>query len=219
MATLARPASAPVSDQNSRRASAELRLLEGVLRGDADAERAFVERFIPLIRSCVCRLARGRVSDPDLEDMIGEVWLCLFENDRHRLRRFDASRDVRVSTWLAALARNRSIDYLRALQPVALEPGVAEELADQAPTPCEELERREHAELARRAIARLSEEERELLRALCVDEQETAAVARKLGIALPTVYSRRCKIAAKLARQIRAATCLGRPPAACGVAA
>jgi RNA polymerase sigma-70 factor (ECF subfamily) len=219
MAAVACPAPLPDTEDNPRRASAELRLLEGVLRGDADAERAFVERFIPLIRSCVCRLARGRVSDPDLEDMIAEVWLCLFENDRHRLRRFDSSRDVRVSTWLAALARNRSIDYLRALQPVALEPGVDEELVDQAPTPSEALEQREHAELARRAMASLSDEERELLRALCVDEQETTAVARRLGIALPTVYSRRCKIAAKLARWIRSATRLGRPPAAGEVAA
>jgi len=172
-----------------------------VLRGDVEAERAFIARFEPVVAGCVRRLARGsRVSEHDIEDMVSDVWLSLWENDKHRLRRFDARRDVRVSTWIGALARNRSIDYLRGLQ----RPGNAEEVeqVDPAPLPPDELEWRERVALASRAMDELSEEERVFLRTLCVDELESEEIAEQLGIALATVYSRRFKIAAKLARAV-----------------
>lgn len=184
--------------------ASELRLLEAVLRGDRRAERAFVERFVPIIEACVHRFARSRcISAQDLEDMIGEVWLSLWENDKHRLRRYNPSRAVRVSTWIGLLARHRSVDYVRQLRrPVAS--CVDADVADDAPLPPDALEQRERAELARCALARLGEEEREFLCSLCVDEQDTAAMAEELGIALATVYSRRYKLAAKLAREVRA---------------
>jgi len=85
----------------------ELCLLQRVLRGDRRAERAFIERFVPVVEGCVRRLARsGRASAEDLEDMIGDVWVLLWENDKHRLRCFNPSREVRVSTWIGVLARN-----------------------------------------------------------------------------------------------------------------
>ncbi len=193
----------PVEEQELQMKESELRLLQGVLRGDRQSERDFVERFVPVIEACVRRLGRSRrVNAQDLEDMVGEVWLSLWENDKHRLRRFDEGREVRVSTWIGALARNRSIDYLRGLHPPAAAPP-EQEAVDDAPLPPDTLEQRERAELAARAMARLSDEEREFLCSLCVDEQETAEIAEELGIALATVYSRRFKIAAKLAREVQ----------------
>jgi RNA polymerase sigma factor (sigma-70 family) len=189
-------------EHDEPQARSELRLLAGVLRGDRKAERAFVERFVPVIEGCVRRFGRNkRVSVQDLEDMIGEVWLSLWENDKHRLRRFNPAREVRVSTWIGVLARNCTIDYVRHLHPPGMVPD--EEVVDDAPLPLDALEQRERTVLARRALSRLSEEEREFVRSLCVDEQETEAIAEELGVALATVYSRRFKIAAKLAREVQ----------------
>ena len=190
------------TEHDEPRRRSELRLLAGVLRGDPEAERAFVERFVPVVEGCVRRFGRSkRVSAQDLEDMIGEVWLSLWENDKHRLRRFNPAREVCVSTWIGVLARNCSIDYVRQLRtPGAM---VDEETVDGAPLPPDAIEQRERAAMARRALARLSEEELEFVRSLCIDEQETEAIAEELGIALATVYTRRFKIATKLAREVR----------------
>ena len=74
---------------------------------------------------------------------------------------------------------------------------------DDSPLPPEALEQHERAELARCALDRLDEDDREFIRSLCIDERETQAIAEQYGIALATVYSRRFKIAAKLAREVQ----------------
>jgi RNA polymerase sigma factor (sigma-70 family) len=178
-------------------------LLQRVLRGDRRAEQAFVERFVPVVEGCVRRLGRsGRASAEDLEDMIGDVWVLLWENDKHRLRCFNPSREVRVSTWIGVLARNCCIDYLRGLRRRA-SPDTCADPVDGSPLPPEALEQHERVELARCALDRLDEEDREFIHSLCIDEQETQAIAERYGIALATVYSRRFKIAAKLAREVQ----------------
>jgi RNA polymerase sigma-70 factor, ECF subfamily len=192
-------------EHESERRAMELLLLDGVLRGDAESEAAFVERFVPLIRHCLRALSHGCLSEPDLDDLVGEVWLRLWENDKHRLRCFDPSRGVRVSTWIATLARRCSIDQLRSLRRAPLA-GVDEEPPDQRPLAQEALEQRERDQLVRQALAGLTPDEREFLQALCVEELGALTLAARLGVALPTIYSRRFKITAKLARNVRRLT-------------
>jgi len=183
----------------------ELRLLLAVLRGEREAEEAFVERYTSIVEFCVRALSRNRgVSEEDIEDIVSEVWLSLWEKEKHRLRRFDPARAVRVSTWVGTLARNKTIDWLRAQHPPALSLSSegSWEPSDSAPPVEEELERRQCLELARLAIEQLSQQDRGFLEVLCSEEHETEDLARRLGIAVTTVYTRRFKIAQKLSRLV-----------------
>jgi RNA polymerase sigma-70 factor (ECF subfamily) len=183
----------------------ELKLLLAVLRGERQAEEAFVERYTAIVEYCVRALSRNRgVSEEDIEDIVSEVWLSLWEKEKHRLRRFDPTRRVRVSTWVGTLARHKTIDWLRARQPAALSLSTEEswEPSDTAPPPEELLERRQAVELARLAVEQLSQQDRGFLEVLCSEEQGSEELARQLGIAVTTVYTRRFKIAQKLTRLV-----------------
>lgn len=181
----------------------ELQLLLAVLRGERRAEEAFVERYTAIVEYCVRALSRNRgLAEEDIEDIVSEVWLSLWEKEKHRLRRFDPARKVRVSTWVGTLARHKTIDWLRARQPAALSLSTEEswEPTDTAPPPEELLERRQAVELARLAIEQLSQQDRGFLEVLCSEELGSEELARQLGIAVTTVYTRRFKIAQKLSR-------------------
>jgi len=191
--------------RNTRPRVEELELLGAVLDADPEAEAAFVVRYSALIEHCVRRVARSRaswVTRDDLQDIISEVWVSLWERDKLRLRRFDPSRRVKVSTWIGMLARNCAIDWLRAHQDRALAAQVLPDLAGRDPLPTEQVEHRERWELASRALKRLSDEERRFMRAWYVDGRDSRDLARQLGITVATVYTRRFKIVAKLAQVV-----------------
>ena len=78
---------------------------------DEAAWNRFTEHYGALIRATIRRL----VDDPDdLSDVYAIVTQALFENDCARLRRFaDDPKRGRFSTWLVAVVRNLTIDWLR----------------------------------------------------------------------------------------------------------
>jgi RNA polymerase sigma-70 factor, ECF subfamily len=187
----------------------ELRLLSAVLQGDAGAGRSFFERYNFTVERSVRRILRrqGRaISEEDVKDIVSEIWVSLLEDDKRPLRKFDPARDVRVTTWIALLARNKTIDHLRTthLSLVSLEEdGSACETAAAAPLAVEMIEERERQELATRALKQLNAEDRHFLESWYVDACRPEDLALQLGISLGTVYSRRFKIQAKLTRSIR----------------
>jgi len=193
----------------NERDEAERKLLIDMLDGDPEAEREFVERFVPLIERCIRRLARSHcswITEEDIRDIVGEVWVNLWDNDKHRLRRFDPSRPIKVSTWVGLLARNRTIDWLRSQTPrtVSLGEEVDVEHESSQPTPQEVVERREREQLAGQAINGLNRDDRRFMRAWYVEGRDGKDLATSLGVAVATVYSRRFKIVAKLARSVEA---------------
>jgi RNA polymerase sigma factor (sigma-70 family) len=190
----------------NERDEAERKLLLAVLDGDPEAEREFVERFVPLIERCVRRLARSHcswITEEDVRDVVGEVWVNLWDNDKHRLRRFDPSRPIKVSTWVGLLARNKTIDWLRsqALRTVSVDQVDVEHESGQL-TPQEVVEQREREQLAGQAINGLNRDDRRFMQAWYVEGRDGKELASRLGVAVATVYSRRFKIVAKLARSV-----------------
>jgi len=184
---------------------ADLKQLEAVLEGDAAAEQDFALRYTPLIVDHVRRYSASRsarVTEEDLQDIVGEVWVSLWENDKLRLRRFDPRRGLKVSTWLRLLARNKTVDWLRARssRPPTAGEQVPPELEASGPLPDNGPERRERAALVARAVARLTPAERRFLEVWYGQERSGEDLARELGISTTTVYTRRFKIVAKLAR-------------------
>ena len=85
-----------------------------LLRGDERdaAWDAFLDRYRPLIFSAI----RHYVSDQDdVMDVFAEVCEALRDADFARLRRRVAAGEARArfSTWLVAVVRNRTVDWLR----------------------------------------------------------------------------------------------------------
>jgi RNA polymerase sigma factor (sigma-70 family) len=82
---------------------------------DGDTQAAwdlFAERYRRLILATIRRL----VDDEDqVMDVFSRVCQALIENDFARLRRYDEQRDraASVSTWLVAVVRNQTVDWLR----------------------------------------------------------------------------------------------------------
>jgi RNA polymerase sigma-70 factor, ECF subfamily len=186
----------------------ELQLLSAVLDGDSHASRSFFHRYNCTIEMCVRKVLRSgnrRAHDEDVRDLVGEVWLSLLEDDKRPLRRFDPDREIRVSTWIGLLARNKAIDRLRGRQErtVSLEDSVDEEPPAEAPLPSEQLEASEERAIASRALDELGGDDRAFLEAWYTDGREPETLARTFDISVGTVYSRRFKIQAKLARSIR----------------
>jgi RNA polymerase sigma-70 factor, ECF subfamily len=186
----------------------ELQLLLAVLDGDSDASRSFFNRYNCTIEMCVRKVLRGSnrpAHDEDVRDLVGEVWLSLLEDDKRPLRRFDPDREIRVSTWIGLLARNKAIDRLRGRQErtVSFEDTGDDEPPAPAPLPCEQLEAREERAIASRALDELGRDDRAFLEAWYTDGREPETLAKTFGISVGTVYSRRFKIQAKLARSIR----------------
>jgi RNA polymerase sigma-70 factor (ECF subfamily) len=201
-----RAASAGQLDQWDRQQEANL--LSAVLDGDTGAGCHFVHRYRKVIEARVRRVFsryRSDMTEEDIQDMISEVWLSLFEDDMRCLRRFDPSRKIKVATWISLLARNKTIDRLRTSnrRTMGLD-DVAEgfEPPSPSPLPSEELDRQERRKLACQALGQLSQNEQRFIRAWYVDEVRPKKLARRFGIAIGTVYSRRFKIQSKLARAI-----------------
>ena len=78
---------------------------------DESAWTHFAEQYSRLIRATIGRLVDD--SD-DVDDVFAVVSQALLENDLARLRRFaDDPKRGRFSTWLVAVVRNLTIDWLR----------------------------------------------------------------------------------------------------------
>jgi RNA polymerase sigma factor (sigma-70 family) len=186
----------------------ELNLLSGVLGGNAAASDSFFRRYnwtIEMSVRAVLQRSRRQISEDDVSDMVGEIWVSLLEDDKRPLRRYDPARDIRVSTWIGLLARNKTIDRLRTTHDVTVsieEATEAQEAPSLKPLPPEEIEEWETRRLAARALSQLSEEDGAFMEAWYLEGQTPEVLARRLGISVGATYSRRFKIQQKLTRSV-----------------
>ncbi len=92
----------------------EADLVRACADGDPAAWERFVDRYGDLIASLSRRmLARrtGRASDPDVDEVVGGVFLALVKGERRLLRRYRP--EFRVSTYLGVICRTEVGRYLR----------------------------------------------------------------------------------------------------------
>jgi RNA polymerase sigma-70 factor, ECF subfamily len=180
-------------------------LVAAVIRGQPLAWPAFYARFERLMRACVRRTLRWygvRSSDSDLEDLLSAVCLNVVKDDYRKLRMFDPGRGYRLSSWVGLIATNTAIDALRRREPEHSsmdDPmGQAHEVPAGTPTPFDDLHKREEAGLVDEAVRQLSEGDRLFLEYYFEHELEPSVIARRMGITVATVYSRKNKVREKL---------------------
>lgn len=182
----------------------EVGILCRVLEGDRAAAASFVRRYRATIEATVRRVyerAGWTPSREDVEDAVNETWLSLFDRQGENLRRYRVERG-RLSSWIALMARNRTLDRLKTAYVRRTWLGSMLEEPSPDPGPPEQLELRERCSMAERAFERLAGEDRRFLEAWYVQQREPAELAAELGVTVTTVYTRRLKLQQKMARQL-----------------
>jgi sigma54-dependent transcription regulator len=89
-------------------------LLQRVLAREERAWRAFVGRFDAALRGAV-RAATESVDfgEAQIDDVIGDVWVSLCDDDMRRLRAYEPSRSLPLVALLAAEATRVAMRHLR----------------------------------------------------------------------------------------------------------
>ncbi|MBK9346682.1 MAG: sigma-70 family RNA polymerase sigma factor [Burkholderiales bacterium] len=153
-------------------------------RGDVAAFSELVARHQDRIYRFLVRLTR---SHDDALELAQETFIHAWT----ALERWQAQ--ARFSTWLFQIARNQAIDLLRRTQRVdfvEFDAGVADSLADSAPTPEEALYSTQRLRALERALQRLPTEHREILLLREIEDLSYDEMAAVLNISLGTVKSR-----------------------------
>lgn len=190
-------AAAPADAQaGTLEASSDETLVERVAHGDQLAMRTLFARHRVALYRWLLRL----VSDEILaEDLLSEVFLDVW--------RTAASFEGRssVSTWLLAIARYKALSARRRRTDAELDEDTAATLVDPADDPELVLQKKNRAELLRRALGRLSPEHGEVVDLVYYHGKSVKEVAQILGVPEATVKTRMFYARKKLAELVATA--------------
>jgi RNA polymerase sigma-70 factor, ECF subfamily len=186
----------------------ELELVRGLVDNDPDAWRALGLRYGRLIQSCIGRVT-ARFSSVVRPDDGAEIYsmLCvqLLANDRSKLRSFAPERGCKLGTWLGMLATHTAYDFLRSIRKIPRNAGIseAEELAGEAPDPADVTLERERMRHMDSVLSAFTPKDREFVTLYFGEGLEPDEVARRMGISVKTVYSKKHKIQRRLESLLR----------------
>ena len=171
----------------------ELLLISRARGGDREAFGELVEQY----RDNVYRLAYRMCGNTyDADEAAQEAFVAAWR----ALPNFRG--DAKFSTWLYRLTTNAAIDVMRReKRHQTVGDGEMIEVADDADSPQETVERTEQQEAVQEALSTLSEEYREVLLLRYMEELDYAEIAEVLQLPSGTVKSRinRAKVALKTA--------------------
>ena len=171
----------------------ELLLISRARGGDREAFGELVEQY----RDTVYRLAYRMCGNAyDADEAAQEAFVAAWR----ALPNFRG--DAKFSTWLYRLTTNAAIDVMRReKRHQTVGDGEMVDLADDADSPQETVERTEQQEAVQKALSTLSEEYREVLLLRYMEELDYAEIAEVLQLPSGTVKSRinRAKAALKTA--------------------
>ena len=161
-------------------------IARGLRRSDPDLLDRLIEQYQHRLLRYLVYLSGNREL---AEDLFQETWIRVLE----RGHQYDGRHEF--STWLYAIARNLTIDYLRRKSPVSLdglvddEPHAPLELADTRPMAWEVVQQHEQAERISAALAGIPAEYREAIVLRFQDGLALEEIAAVTGAPLGTVKS------------------------------
>lgn len=177
------PVAKPVLSERDREAD----LVEAMAGGDKESALAeFYQRYSGKVMALLVRMLRSRAeAEERLQDVFVELWRRAPQYDRRR---------ASVSTWVITVARSRALDTLRARARRKADAQIPTEDAqlaapetDRPDLKAEEALRRQRLQ---RALATLSDEQRQVLEASYFRGLSHGDIARELELPLGTVKSR-----------------------------
>ncbi|HEY3496850.1 MAG TPA: sigma-70 family RNA polymerase sigma factor [Polyangiaceae bacterium] len=181
----------------------DMELVKGLVDNDPDAWRALSLRYGRLIQSCIGRVT-ARFSSVVRPDDAAEIYsmLCvqLLANNRMKLRSFAPERGCKLGTWLGLLATHTAYDFLRSIRkiPRTAQLAEAEELASETPDPAEVTLGHERMQHMGSLLAGFTQKDREFVNLYFGEGLDPCEVARRMGISVKTVYSKKHKIQRRL---------------------
>ncbi len=115
-------------------------LLEAVLKGDQAAWRRFVRRYDGPLRQAVSEAAADQLTASQIDDVMGDLWLCLVDGDMKRLRTLKSGHRCSFLAWLTMQASRIAAGHMRAdVREPELEPlSAAKNVAAPSPRPSSE---------------------------------------------------------------------------------
>ena len=162
-------------------------LVKAHLAGEPSAFKALSDRYRDPLLYHVRKIARDESS---LEDLIQEIFTKAFENlDKY-------NHEYAFSTWLYRIATNHTIDALRKRKMVTLsidaplqsnDGDVTRELPSSAPSPHDQLQKKERAAHIHQAMESLPEKYREMLRLRHFEEMSYQEISEELQQPIGTV--------------------------------
>lgn len=167
------------------------RILELLSAGDQEGITLLQKQYGSMVRYIV----RGILPDAqDAEECISDVYLRVWE----RFSSFDRARGS-LATWLTAVARNAAVDRRRAVRP----PDEAwDGQAGAAPSPEDELLRRERTRQLKRAVDALGAAEQVLFYRKYYYLQSTAQIAAEMGLSERAVEGRLYRLRRRLQKAL-----------------
>lgn len=187
----------------------ELALLNAVIDRETGAWLRFYRRYERLIIACVRKVLHRytvHTSAEDMEDIVNNVCLDLVRDDYKKLKAYDPSRGYKVSSWVGLIATNVAHDALRRRGPSHFsldDPDYSiPEVLDPGPSPMEASIERQQLDAVNRAVSLLSPGEQVFVHYYYGEGLEPAEIAEILGISVNTVYSRKNKVRANLAKLV-----------------
>ncbi|MGA3091076.1 MAG: sigma-70 family RNA polymerase sigma factor [Terriglobales bacterium] len=162
-------------------------IARGLRRRDPDLLDRLIEQYQHRLLRYLVYLSGNREL---AEDLFQETWIRVLE----RGHQYDGRHEF--STWLYAVARNLTIDYLRKKRPLSLdglledENHAAVEPPDRGPTAFETVEQHEQADRISAALVGIPAEYRETIVLRFQDGMGLEEIAAVTGAPLGTVKSR-----------------------------
>lgn len=166
----------------------EAMLVKEIISGDKQAFRQFIHLYERLVVSVVFKMVPQR---EDAEDICQDVFLKVYEKlPSFRFR-------SKLSTWIASIAFNRSVNFLRKRRPILLEDlrqaddeEDSWELRDEGTVDSEGmLLSKEREQLLREGLSRLSPIQRTILELFHYSELSLQEITEITQIPLSTVKS------------------------------
>ena len=142
-------------------------------RGSRSALDQAIQRYTPYVSAVILRALAGRACREDVEELCADVFVALWTH----AGQIDPDQGVRP--WLAAVARNRAIDWLRRQRPAT---PIPEDAPDPAPGPEELAQRRERSARLWAAVDALGEPDRTLFVRYYYEEEKLKTIAAELGL-------------------------------------
>jgi RNA polymerase sigma factor (sigma-70 family) len=185
-----------------------LDLVRRALDGHPPSVRSLVDLLSPLIakRVAVTLWQRSRTRDvsQDVNDLVQDIFLALFQSDGKALRTWDPGRGMSLERFVGMLAQHQVITFLRngrtsLWRDEPHEDGQLEKLGDSATTPKADAMSRENLYLLLDRIPDdLSPRGLELFQRIVLDEEPLETLMSRTGISREVLYQWKSRIFRKL---------------------
>ncbi len=209
------PVAAPTRVAESM-SETERELIERAIGGDPEAARVLVDRLAPVVQARVARAlsrrswqARGRNVRQEVEDLVQEVFLSLFDRNGKVLQSWEADKGLSFENFVGLVAERQVASILRSGKrcPWKEDPTLAETLdrvdANDASAEAQVASRQQLELLLDRLREELSPRGLHLFYELLVRERPIPEVCAETGLSRDAIYQWRSRLS-KLVRQLAA---------------